>query len=185
MTNYLRTHGAAALTVAVALLVLAGVHVTHGTFDDQLTTTADYANDGSFTVALLFGAFAITALLSLGAPALPVRLAAGGQVLVAIGVIAGLITGESPGWFAVVAVPGLLAWLGSTIRLAVWALRSRALPKPLAIGIGVLMPTTVILAEIGGSAIAALIWLALGVRWLGAQEARAGGRATVGTAALP
>jgi hypothetical protein len=188
MTNDLRHHGAAAFIVAVALSVLAGVHMTHGTFDDQITTTADYANDGSFTIALLFGAFAITALLALGAPKLPVRLAAAGQALVSVGVVAGLITGESPGWFAVVAVPGLLAWLGSTIRLAVWAWRAGALPKPLALGIAVLMPTTVILAEIGGSAIAALVWFALAVRWLGARETRTAGRpatATAGTATLP
>ena len=167
MTTELRGRGAAALLLALALLVLAGVHATLGTFDDQLTTTADYLNDGSFSVALVAFAFAIQGLRTMGAPRWPVRLATTGAVLVAAGVAPALATGESPAWFAAVGVPGNLLWLIGTVALARWAWRSGALPRWLAVGVGLTVPSALVLAEVGGSAIAAVVWATIGLRWLG------------------
>ena len=184
MTDQPRRPAAAALVAAAALTVLAGVHATHGTFDDRLTTTADYLNDGSFTVALVALALAATGLR--GAPAWALRCAVAGPLLVAVGVIAGLATGESPGWFAAVGVPGNLLWLAGTVALGRWAWRSGALPRPLALGVALTVPTALILAEIGGSAVAAVAWAAIGLRWLGAASragvarTRASGPATAG-----
>jgi hypothetical protein len=168
MTTDLRGHGAAALILAGALAVLAVVHATHGAFDDQLTTTADYLNDGSFSVALIAFAFAVQGLGILGAPRWPVRLAATGALLVAAGLAPALATGESPDWFAAVGVPGNLLWLIGTVMLARWAWRSGALPRWLAAGIGLTVPSALILAELGGSLIAAIVWAVIGLRWLGA-----------------
>lgn len=153
-----------ALVNGTALVALAAIHLTHGSFDDELTSTVDYLNDGFFSLSLLFGAVAITGLIALGAPVRWARAAAVGQLLVCTGVVAGLITGTSPTWFAVVAVPGLLTWLVSGVVLARWAWKA-GLPRPLAVGIALLMPTTVVLAEVGGSAIAAVVWCALAARW--------------------
>lgn len=166
MINDIRGHAAAALTLSASLCVLAGVHATHGTFDDQLTTTADYLNDGSFTVALVAFAFAVQGLGRLAAPRWALRLATIGPLLVAAGVAPALATGESPAWFAAVGIPGNLMWLVGTIGLGVWAWRSRVLPRPLAAGVAATVPFALILAEIGGSAIPAIVWAAIGLRWL-------------------
>jgi hypothetical protein len=168
MTTDLRGHGAAALVLAGALTILAAVHATHGTFDDQLSSSADYLNDGSFAVALIAFAFAVQGLRTLGAPRWPVRLASAGALLVAAGVAAALATGESPAWFAAVGIPGNLLWLVGTVALARWAWRARALPRWLAVGIGLTVPSALVLAELGGSAIAAVAWAIIGLRWLGA-----------------
>ena len=173
MTRNQQAPGAAAFVAGLALILLAGIHVTHGTFDDQLTSTVDYLNDGSFSVALICGAIALTGLAAHGAPTRWIRVAGAGQLLVCTGVVAGIAAGESPGWFAVVAIPGLLSWLVGCIALAVWCHRGAVLPTPLAVGIAVLMPTTVILGEFGGSAIAAIVWFALAARWTLAGDARA------------
>jgi hypothetical protein len=166
MFNDIRGHAVAALTLSASLCVLASVHATHGTFDDQLTTTADYLNDGSFTLALVAFALAVQGFARLAPPRWALRLATIGPLLVAAGVAPALATGESPGWFAAVGVPGNLMWLVGTIALGVWAWRSRAIPRPLAAGVAATVPFALILAEIGGSAIPAIVWAAIGLRWL-------------------
>lgn len=172
MTTELRGRGAAALALALALLLLAAVHASHGSFDDRLTTTADYLNDGAFTAALVAFAFAVHGLGPMGAPRWPIRFATTGPLLVAAGVASALATRESPAWFAAVAVPGNLLWLIGTVALARWAWRSRALPRWLALGIGLTVPSALVLVEIGGSTIAAVVWATIGLRWLGAVAGR-------------
>src|SRR5688572_16302086 len=88
-----RTLSTATLMSAAAFLVLAGIHATHGTFDDQLTSTVDYANDASFTIALLGSAACAQLLGRAGAPPRGVLLATLGPLLVAVGVVAGLLLG--------------------------------------------------------------------------------------------
>ena len=159
--------GLAGLAAALAQLVAFAIHVTHGTFDDRLTSTVDYLNDIAFTVALLGGALCLLGLRrTLGAPRIPVALAVTGSCLVALGVLAGLATGESPAWFAAVGVPGNLLLLGSSIALAVWAWRSRELPRLAALGLALLVPVGLILAEFGGTLLPAALWAYLGLRLL-------------------
>ena len=159
--------GLAGLAAAAAQLAAFAIHVTHGTFDDQLTSTVDYLNDISFTVALLGGALCLLGLRrSFAAPKVPVALAVTGSCLVAVGVIAGLMTGESPAWFAAVGVPGNLLYLVGTVALAVWAWRSRSLPRLCALGFALLVPVGLILAEFGGTLLPVVLWSYLGLRLL-------------------
>ena len=159
--------GLAGLAAAVAQLVAFAIHVTHGTFDDRLTSTVDYLNDAAFTVALLGGALCLLGLRrTFGAPRIPVALAVAGCCLVAVGVLAGLATGESPAWFAAVGVPGNLLLLAASLALAVWAWRSRALPRLCALGFALLVPVGLILAEFGGTLLPAVFWAYLGLRLL-------------------
>jgi hypothetical protein len=81
-------------------------------------------------------------------------------------VLAGLLTGESPAWFAAVGVPGNLLYLVGTIGLAVWAWRSRRLPRACAVGLGLLVPVGLVLAEFGGTLFPAVLWAYLGLRLL-------------------
>jgi hypothetical protein len=172
---------AAVLCGAAAFLVASGIHATHGTFDDQLTTTVDYLNDGFFTLALLGSAAGAQLLGHHGAGSRGVFLATYGPLLVALGVLAGLILGHSPSWFAAVGVPGNLMWLAGLIVLAISTRRAGILPAPLAFALPLVVVGGLLLAEFGGSVVPAVLWV-LVARRLGASfgGARGGRRAAVG-----
>ena len=159
--------GLAGLAAAVAQLVAFAIHVTHGTFDDRLDGAVDYLNDIAFTVALLGGALCLLGLRrTLAAPRVPVVIAVTGSCLVAVGVLAGLVAGESPAWFAAAGVPGNLLVLGASIALAVWAWRSHRLPRLCAVGFALLVPVGLAFAEFGGTLLPAVLWAYLGLRLL-------------------
>ena len=160
MNTNQRTAGLLALAGAAAYLVLVPVHLTHGTFDGSLETTADYVNDIAFLSALLL---TVPALLVLGAArGLPRRATvaiAVGQGLVAVGVAAGLMAGESPSWFAAVGLPGNL------IAFAAWivvARRATEYPMPVRILMAVSVPFGLLGGEIGLTIVPAALWLFLG-----------------------
>lgn len=159
--------GALTIFAAVAYLGLAAIQIPHGPFDDQLTTTIDYLNDGTFAAALLLSVVGILALGAvIAAPRTAIVLAALGQLLVCSGVAAGLASGESPSWFAAVGVPGnLLALIGMTM-LAWHAWRTKALPAWLAVLMVLAVPVGVGVAEYGGSIVPGLAWLIVGARLL-------------------
>ena len=166
--------GAMTVGAAIAYLVLALIQITHGTFDDQLTTPIDYANDGTFAAALLLSVVGVVALgAAIGAPRAAIALASVGQLLVLVGVVAGLATGESPSWVAAVGVPGnLLALIGMTM-LARHAWRKRALPAWLAALLVLAVPIGVGVAEQGGSIVPGVLWLVVGARLVRAESQRA------------
>ena len=159
--------GALTILAAVAYLGLAAIQIPHGPFDDQLTTTIDYLNDGAFAAGLLLSVVGILALgAATAAPRAAIVLAALGQLLVFSGVVAGLASGESPSWFAAVGVPGnLLALIGMTM-LAWHVWRTRALPAWLAVLMVLAVPVGVGVAEFGGSIVPGLVWLVIGGRLL-------------------
>ncbi len=171
---------AATLTGAGAFLALAGIHVTHGTFDAQLTSAVDYANDTLFTLGLLGAAAAAQLLRRHGAGARATLLATFGPLLVAAGVVAGLVLGHSPSWFAAVGVPGNLLWLTGLILVAARALRAGTLPAPLALALPLCVVCGVGMAEFGGSIVPAVVLAALAAR-LG--RARTLGRPVIGRVA--
>lgn len=159
MNNSHLTGALAAAATAIAFLVLGVVQVTHGAFDGQLTDAVDYANDGSFTVALLGIAVGLTALRrDRDNPRFALEGAVLGAVLVAIGVGVGLALGHSPSWFAAVGVPGNLLLLVNTIRLARSVWREAEWPRWVAVGIGLTVPCGVVLAQTGAPFVLALVW---------------------------
>lgn len=166
----LRIPAAAALVFAAACSVLTVVQIMHAPFDSTISTTADYVNDGSFTVALLAFPLVVQAFPGGTTPHWARVAGTFGPLLVAIGVLAGLVTGKSPAWFAAVAVPGNLAWLASTVALAVWSWRNRALPRPVAVGLGLTVIFILPFAELGGAAVPAVVFAALAVRWRAAER---------------
>ncbi len=159
--------GTAALLAAVSYLVLAGIQLTNPPFEGVLTTPADYANDASFLAAMLFSVATVVGLgrhLNASLPA--VLLASVGQILVSIGVGVGLVTGVDPDWFVFLGLPGnLIAWVGYA-WLGVWAWRRRAMPRWVAALLIVSVPVTLVLADLGGSAVTALLWCGVGVQLL-------------------
>ena len=156
---------AATLAGGVAWLVQAANHIAHpGEFDyEQLTQTAHYVNDASFTAALVL---TCAGLLLIGGPPRRTYAAITGQLLVAVGVAAGIVTGTVPEWFAAVGVPGNLLAFGASVGLAVWAWRERALPRPAAVALAVAVPVGLALSSVGGGLVPAALWLYVGAREL-------------------
>ncbi len=169
-----RVGALAAATTAIAFLVGAVVHATHGTFDDQLTTTADYMNDSAFAVALLGTVVGLMALRAgRSNPKWALEGAVAGACLVAIGVVTGLVLGHSPSWFAAVGVPGVLLLLVNTIRIAAAMWREAEWPRWVAVGIGLTVPCGIILAEVGAMAVLAIVWAYVAGRLLTLDTAEA------------
>ena len=159
---------AATLAGSGAWLVNAVNHMTHPEFSyDQLTETAHWVNDASFTAALVL---TCAGLVLLKGPPRRTHAAIAGQLLVAIGVGAGLVTGTVPEWFAAVGVPGNLLAFAACIGLAIWAWRTRALPPPVAVVLAVIVPAGLALASVGGGLVPAALWLYVGTRALSAPR---------------
>lgn len=160
MTSTSATRAAAAVASA-AFLVLAGVHLTHGTFDDQLTSTVDYVNDASFTAALLGCAIAALGLARRAGLGPKMTLAVvGGPSLVAVGVGVGLALGHSPSWFMLAGGPGNIAWLVGLIGLSRTLRRSdaRELPGWVVRTLPLTPIAGVLFGEFGGTLLPALLW---------------------------
>ena len=162
-TSNASLHAVPTLLAAAAYLVLTGIQVTNPAFDDQLTSPVDYANDGSFLIGLLLSLPALVGLRrAISAPRPPLVLIAVGQMAVGLGVLVGLITGESPAWFGLVGAPGnLLAWVGMC-WLATWVWRTRTLPRWVAGLMVISVPVGVGFAEYGGSIVTAALWCYVG-----------------------
>jgi hypothetical protein len=155
-------HGA--FLAAAAFAAGAGIHVTHGTFDSDLTTTVDYANDILFTLGLAgCAAAAIPLARVVDAARWACVAAVTGPLLVAVGLVAGLALGHSPSWFAVVGIPGNLLWLAGLIGLGRATARSRALPRWLAYALPLGLIALLPFGEFGGSLLTAAVWGYVGV----------------------
>lgn len=159
--------GVAAVLGGLAWLLLSVVQATNPTFDAVLDSPIDYVNDATFTVALVCTAVAVVGLKFVGiAPRPAALLVAGGYLLIAVGVVAGLALGHSPDWFVVVGLPGNLLAIVGMIWLGIAIIRRRTLPVwagVLAILAGLF---AVVMSELGTSAITGVFWLYIGARLL-------------------
>ena len=171
-TKWSALTGTTALLAAVSYFVLAGIQLTNPPFEGDFNTPADYANDASFLAAMLFSVATVVGLRRHFKATRPaVVLAALGQILVSVGVGYALVTGADPDWFVYLGLPGnLLAWVGF-IWLGVWAWRSRALPRWVAVLMFVSVPVTLVLADLGGGALTGALWCGVGVQLLRRTEA--------------
>ena len=89
-----------------------------------------------------------------------------GLALVSAGVSVALLTGTDPEWFVLLRLPGnLLAWAGH-VWLGVWAWRRRALPRWTAAVLFVVVPVTLLLADLGGGILAGILWCGVGAHLL-------------------
>ena len=156
---------AAAAIAAVAALVLTVIQVTNPTFDSEFTGAVDWANEISFSLLAAASLVAMWGMITESiAPRVGGLMFIGGWGLLLIGLLPGFALGYSPGWFAVVGLPGnLIALIGLTL-CAVYSWRRRTLPRVIA----VLLPLSVLLgvgaAEVGGSIVTAVVWGAISFR---------------------
>jgi len=174
--NTPNTRRLAALAIArgMAFIVLAWIGATNPPFHGHLDTTVEYRSDAFLSAALVLTIAGLVALRRLqGAPRGAVETAVAGQLLLLIGVGAGLALGEVPSWFAAVGVPGNLLWLIGTVRIGRHTWRVRVFPRWTAVAIGLTVPAGIVLGEFGGGVLPGVLWIYLGLRFLGAASSLA------------
>lgn len=161
---------AAAAICGAAYVVLAVVLALTPPVEGDLEAI-DYVSDAAFVIALLTGAPALVVLGSGVGARRPAIVAAGGQLVLAAGVLAGMAVGHATSWFAVFGVSGNAAALVGTAIIAVRGRRGGALPLGSAVLLGLSVPIGVGLAGIGGSIVPGAFWLVTAFR-AGARGAR-------------
>lgn len=158
----------AAATGGTGLAVAGVLVLTQGPFKGELATTAEYATDVAFAVALVGLAVGLLALAPrIDAPRHAVRAAVAGQALILVGVLAGLASGRDVAWFEVIAGPGLLLWLVGTAWMGVRAYRARRLPRAVAVLLALTVPLAVLpFGEVGGGVVIGALWIWIAARVL-------------------
>ena len=150
----------------LGFLVAGAIVAVEGPSGGTYETTTAYVTDVAFMTALVATALALVALNgAIGAPTHAIRAAMAGQVLLSLGVLAGVALGEDPGWFGAIAGPAILLTLYGTVRIGVHAFRNRALPRAAAILLALTVPLAIAPGgEAGGGVIIGALWLWLAAR---------------------
>jgi len=164
-----------ALAIALAVLVVAVFPPADQNPDDLYADPWAYARDIGL-LAYLLGTVAAVEVVrrrQLG-PNPATRLVQVGYSLVAIGVVAGLVLGSDPGWFFVLAGPGILASVVGFVWWAIHAGRRRTFPLWATVLLGVGGLTAIALAEYGSPVLIGSFWLYLATRAVGDLELGAG-----------
>jgi hypothetical protein len=160
-----RRLGAAAALGGIAFLGLAISNLANPPFDGTFDSPAEYAHE-ALSLATALSIAGLVALRRVqGAPRGAVAMAAGGHLLIMLGIAIGLALGEDPAWFGAIAAPGLLLWLIGTVRLGVHTWRAGALPRWTAVALALTIPVGMMLGEVGGSVVPGVLWLYLGLRF--------------------
>jgi hypothetical protein len=140
--------------------VSGALHLGDYKFKGHYDKPIEYVNDGFFALALLGIALTVLLVARLTGRAVWIaRAVAVGDVLLIIGVLIGMISGEDPEWFFVLAGPALLLNLFGLILLA-WKWWSTFIPKWALIPAALTVPAGIVGGEAGFPAwIPALGWL--------------------------
>ncbi|GAA0796719.1 hypothetical protein [Spirilliplanes yamanashiensis] len=166
--------GWAAAAGGVASMVGGAVQAVRPADTDPIVSTSDHV---ILTVTALALVLWIPAYLVLGRDARRAvgtwggRLAAFGAALLVIGMTSTNLHGQDYSWFSIVAVPANLAWLAGSVCLAVATWRSRTLPRWLAVGVALVWPCSIFLAQSGGGLVAGAVFVVVG--WLMVARGRA------------
>lgn len=157
-----RSTAAAGALVAAAGLAASGVIQL---IDEQssVTTTEgaiEHLNLALFTLVLLAQ---VPAVLHLGRRTgrVPSLLASAGLVALGLLTTVSNVRGEDPSFFAAVAVPSNLLWLGGLVALGVLLFRRRAVPRPAAVALPFTWACSIPLAVVGGGLLGSVLWLVI------------------------
>jgi hypothetical protein len=160
----------APIAVAAGFIGTTLIRFTGASFGGHYNTWHEYANDAFFVLALIGIATSVFLIQHAQAgrgrrPAIAVAI---GDVLLIVGVMIGMITGEDPGWFFIIAGPALLLNLFGLIALATRSWNVGLIPNWALTIIAATIPIAVIGAEAHLSFIASIGWLGAAagfVRW--------------------
>lgn len=131
---------------------------THNTID----STGEYLVTGGFAVALLLTCSAYRELgRTAGKPRAGV-VSVVPQLILAVLTTISVIRGEDLPIFNTLAPICLLTWLVASIVIGVALKKTRAVPKPVAIGLPAIMLFTIPLSAFGGPLVTGAYWIAIG-----------------------
>jgi hypothetical protein len=155
----------AAVISAAAALVLTVIQVTNPTFDNEITTPIDWANEIGATVMLAATLVAMWGMIKAGiAPRVGGLIFIAGFGLLLLGILPVYALGYSPDWFWFFGLSGLLLALVGITLCAVYSWRHRTLPRIIV----VLLPFSILigfgLAEFGGGIVHVIVWGAIALR---------------------
>jgi hypothetical protein len=159
-----RTAALAAMAAGVVIGVGGILQLTDAQSGESTTVGIEHLGLATFTGLLLL---LVPVVLYLGRLAGRPRIATVaviGQVALALLTVISNIRGEDPSFFPAVAAPANLAIFAGLVTIAVSLKRRGALPKAMAVGLGVVWIVTLPLSNLGGMVLAGGYWLALG--WL-------------------
>lgn len=161
-----------ALAIALAIVVVAIVPPASQDPNDIYTSPWHYVRDIGLLAFLLGTITAAEIARRRGIAAnTPARLVQAGYALIAVGVVAGLALREDPGWFFVLAGPGLAASAVGYVWWAITAHRHKALPTWAAVLLAVGGVTAIAGSEFGTSVLIGSFWLYLSSRNTGPATA--------------
>jgi hypothetical protein len=155
--------GVLSLGAATALATAAVIQLADTQSSESTVVGVEHVSLALFSVMLLcFAPVSLVLGRRAGRPRTGIVVAAAQLVLGALAVVSN-VRGEDPSFFAAVAAPANVIWLGGWILIAL-GLRARlAVPRLVAIGIPLTSVFALPLANVGGGLVAGAFWLVVGV----------------------
>jgi hypothetical protein len=168
-TSHLTRLAAPAATAAAALLGVSGIiRLTHEQSGESTTIGIEHLYLGGLTASLVLLVPVVLLLGRIAGRPRLARIAITGQLALAALTVISNVRGKDPSFFAAVAVPSNLLWLGGFVALAVVLRRSGRVPRAIAIGLPVAWVLTLPGSAVGGMVVAGAYWLVVG--WLIAHD---------------
>jgi hypothetical protein len=166
-----RLAAAAATVAAGALAVQAVLQLTDQQSSESTAVGIEHVTLAAFSIGLIALIPVVLHLGRLAGRIAPAAVASGGML--ALGLLATIsnVRGSDPSFFAAVAAPANLVWLGGFVALAVALRRSGRVSALVAFGLPVSWALYIPLSLLGGGLLGAAYWL-LVARTLSAPDAR-------------
>lgn len=152
----------AAMASAVALAVSGVIQITDEQSGQSTIRGIEHVSIGALTVACLLLVPVVLRLAQIAGRSRGAIAASAGMTVLGLLTIVSNVRGEDPSFFAAVAVPTNLLWLGGFVALGVALKRSGRVPAAIAIGLPVTWILTLPLSVAGGAIAAGAYWLVVG-----------------------
>lgn len=152
----------AAMASAVAFAVSGVIQLTDEQSSEATIRGIEHVSVAALTIACLLLVPAVLRLAQIAGRARGAVAASTGLVALGSLMTVSNVLGEDPSFFAAVAVPSNLLWLGGFVALAVALKRSGRVPAAVAIGLPLTFVFALPLAVFGGAIAAGAYWFAVG-----------------------
>ena len=154
----------AAMAAAVANSVAGVIQITDKQSGESTVVGVEHVSLAALTLACILIVPAVLRLAQIAGRSRGAIAASTGLVALASLMVVSNVRGSDPSFFAAVAVPSNLLWLGGFIALAIALKRSGRVPVAIAIGLPVTWILTLPLSAVGGGIAAGAYWLV--VAWM-------------------
>ena len=152
----------AAMAAAVANSVSGVIQITDEQSGESTVVGIEHVSLAALTLACILIVPAVLRLAQIAGRSRGAVAASTGLVALSSLMVVSNVRGEDPSFFAAVAVPSNLLWLGGFVALAVALKRSARVPAAIAIGLPLSWILTLPLSALGGGIAAGAYWLVVG-----------------------